>query len=151
MRWHSILATYIAQKLPITKEYILKEYHDVFSVIGTLPGAEYHITLKKGYIPVQHPQRLFPVKCKSVYIEDLQQLCNEGTVTTVQEHTEWINSIIPVRKENGSLRLSFDPKDLNRKIQMNQYYTRTINYLSAELLRFKYFTLMDAKSGYLTV
>ena len=25
-------------KLPITKEYILREYHDVFKGIGTLPG-----------------------------------------------------------------------------------------------------------------
>ena len=25
-------------KLPITKEYILKEYHDVFKGIGILPG-----------------------------------------------------------------------------------------------------------------
>ena len=30
-------------KLPITKEYILKEYSDVFKGIGTLPGA--HTTL----------------------------------------------------------------------------------------------------------
>ena len=41
--------------LPITKEYILKEYNDVFSGIGTLPGDEYHIKLKKDYKPLQHP------------------------------------------------------------------------------------------------
>ena len=33
--------------LHITKECILKEYNDVFSGIGTLPGNEYHIKLKK--------------------------------------------------------------------------------------------------------
>ena len=33
-------------KLPITKEFILKEYHDVFKRVGTLPGGPYHIRLK---------------------------------------------------------------------------------------------------------
>ena len=34
-------------KLHITKEYILKEYHDVFIGVGTLPGGPYHIRLKE--------------------------------------------------------------------------------------------------------
>ena len=33
--------------LPTTKEYILKEYADVFTGIGTLPGPAYHIELKE--------------------------------------------------------------------------------------------------------
>ena len=48
--------------LPITKEYILKGYNDVFSRIGTLPGEENHIKLKKNYKPVQHPPRSILVK-----------------------------------------------------------------------------------------
>ena len=51
-------------KLPITKEYILKEYHDVFKGVGTLPGGPYHIRLKEQYRPVQHPPRSVPVPCK---------------------------------------------------------------------------------------
>ena len=34
-------------KLPITKEYTLREYHDIFKGIGTLPGGPYHIRLKE--------------------------------------------------------------------------------------------------------
>ena len=33
--------------LPITKDYILKEYNDVFKGVGTLPGGPYHIRLKE--------------------------------------------------------------------------------------------------------
>ena len=33
--------------LPTTKEYLLKEYSDVFKGIGTLPGGSYHIQLKE--------------------------------------------------------------------------------------------------------
>ena len=43
-------------KLPIAKEYILREFHDVFKGIGTLPGGPYHIRLKEQYRLVQHPQ-----------------------------------------------------------------------------------------------
>ena len=55
--------------LPFTKEYILKEYNDVFSGIGTLPGDEYHIKLKKDYEPVQHLSR--SVKLKPGFKEEL--------------------------------------------------------------------------------
>ena len=34
--------------LPTTKEYLMKEYKDVFSGIGTLPGGSYHIQLKEN-------------------------------------------------------------------------------------------------------
>ena len=42
-------------KLPITKDYILKEYSDIFKGVGTLPGGPYHIRLKEQYRLVQHP------------------------------------------------------------------------------------------------
>ena len=44
-------------QLPITKDYMLKEYSDVFKGVGTLPGGPYHIRLKEEYRPVQHPPR----------------------------------------------------------------------------------------------
>ena len=34
-------------KLPISKDYMLKEYSDVFKGVGTLPGEPYHIGLKE--------------------------------------------------------------------------------------------------------
>ena len=33
-------------RLPITKDYILREYNDIFKGIGTLPGGPDHIRLK---------------------------------------------------------------------------------------------------------
>ena len=66
----------------------------------------------------------------------------------VQEHTESTNSLVSVRKTHGSLRLCLHPKDLNKNTDRNQYYTRTIDVLSAELHGSKYFILIDAMSGY---
>ena len=66
----------------------------------------------------------------------------------MKEHTEWINSIVPVKKPNGSLRLCLDPKDLNQAIKRNQWYSRTIDDILPELADSKYFSLLDAKPGY---
>ena len=82
--------------LPTTKEYILHEYADVFKGIQTLPGGPYHIKLKGSYKPVQHPPRSVPLGMQSAYKAELDRLVKEGIITEVHEHTEWINSTVPV-------------------------------------------------------
>ena len=42
-------------------------------------------------------------------------------------------------KEDGSLRLSLDPKDLNKVIKRNQWYARTLDDILSELAQSKYF------------
>ena len=129
--------------LPTTKEYILHEYADVFKGVGTLPGGPYHIKLKDSYKPVQHPPRSVPLGMQSAYKAELERLVREA-----HEHTEWINSIVPVMKEDSSLRLCLDPKDLNKAIKSNQWYARTLDDILPELAQSKYFTIKDATSGF---
>ena len=89
---------------------------------------------------------MLTIREKSVYLTYLNRLINEGIITEVKEHREWINSIVPVMKSNGSLRLCLDPKDLNKAIERNQWYSRTIDDILPELAKYK--TLKDATSGY---
>ena len=100
--------------LPTTKEYILYEYADVFKGVGTLLGGPYHIKLKDSYKSVQHPPRSVPLGMQSAYKAELDRLVKEGIITEVHKHTGWVNSIVPVMKEDCSLRLCLDPKDLNK-------------------------------------
>ena len=79
----------------------------------------------KTYKPVQHPPRSVPLGMQSAYKAELDRLVKEGIITEVHEHTEWINSIVPVMKEDCSLRLYLDPKDFNKAIERNQWCTRT--------------------------
>ena len=134
--------------LPTTKEYILHEYADVFKGVGTLPGGPYHTKLKDSYKPVQHPPRSVPLGMQSTYKAELDRLVREGIITEVHEHTEWINSIVPVMKEDGSLRLCLDPKDLNKAIERNQWYARTLDDILPELAQSKYFIVKDVTSGF---
>ena len=122
--------------LPTTKEYILHEYADVFKGVGTLPGCPYHIKLKDSYKPVQHPPRSVPLGMQSAYKAELDRLVKEGIITEIH--------VVPVMKEDGSLRLCLDPKDLNKAIKRNQWYARTLDDILPELAQSKYFTVKDA-------
>ena len=55
------------------------------------------------------------------YKAELDRLTKEGIITEVHEHTKWINSIVPLIKLDGSLRLCLNPKDLNKAIERNQW------------------------------
>ena len=61
LRNSSIILNGKEHSLPTTKDYILKEYADVFNGIGTLPGPPYHIQLKEDYGTVQHAPHTVPV------------------------------------------------------------------------------------------
>ena len=137
-----------AHPLPTTKEYILHEYADVFKRVGTLPGGPYHTQFKDSYRPVQHPPRSVPLGMQSAYKAELDRLVKEDIITEVHEHTEWINSIVPVMKEDSSLRLCLDPKDLNKAIERNQRYARTLDDILPELAQSKYLTVKDATSRF---
>ena len=51
-------------------------------------------------------------------------------------------------KEDGSLRLCLEPKDLNKAIKRNQWYARTQYDILSELAQSKYFTVKDATSRF---
>ena len=134
--------------LLITKEYVLSEFKDVLKGIGKLPGGKYHFKLKPDALPVQHPPRAVLEKNKKAYKDGLERLCGLGINPPVARHKDWINSIVPVAKPDGSIRLCLDPKNLNKSIKRNQYYFKTIDEVSAELHDSRYFTIIDIKSGY---
>ena len=134
--------------LPTTKEYILREYSDIFQGVGTLPGGPYHIRLKSHYQPVIHAPRSVPIGMQSAYRKELDRLLKEGIIKEVHQHTEWVNSIVPVPKSDGTIRLCLDPKDLNKAIERNHWYSRTLEDVLPMFTGAKYFTLGDATSGF---
>ena len=85
---------------------------------------------------------------KPPYKAELEKLTQLEVIKEVRKNTEWINSIVSVKKPHGSLRLCLDPKDPNQAIKRNQWYSRTVDYIRPELADSKYFSLHDAKSGY---
>ncbi len=69
-------------------------------------------------------------------------------ITPVTEPTEWVNQLILVHKPNGKLRICLDPRDLNKSIKRHHYKLATAEELFAEMSGAKFFTKLDASSGY---
>ncbi len=67
------------------------------------------------------------------------------------EPTSWVNSLVYRRKPNGRLRLCLDPKDLNKAVRREHHVTPTLEEILPKLTGAKYFSILDAKSGYWNV
>jgi len=71
-----------------------------------------------------------------------------GVISKVHEPTPWVNSIVINEKRSGKLRVCIDPRDLNKTIKREHYQLPTQEEITARLAGAKYFSHLDAKSGF---
>ena len=64
------------------------------------------------------------------------------------EPTGWVSSLVIVKKQNGSLRLCLDPKDLNKAIKREHYQMPTTESILLKLAGAKLFTKLEASNAY---
>lgn len=146
---HSVNTQSKQHPYPLTKDYLLKEYEDVFTGIGCFPGPEYHIKLDPDVTPVQHPPRQVPVHLQPAYKSELARLVELGILKEVKdEYTPWINSAVVTPKSNGSIRVCLDPRNLNQAIKCNRHYVRSIDDVIPKVTGTTHFSILDARSGY---
>ncbi|XP_060083295.1 uncharacterized protein LOC132562561 [Ylistrum balloti] len=62
--------------------------------------------------------------------------------------TDWVNSMVTVTKPNGKIRICLDPRDLNTAIKRQHYPMLTIEEIVAWIPEAKYFSKLDATSGF---
>ena len=136
----------------LAKKNVLEDYRDCFEKIGKFPGEKYHIKLIENAKPVVHPPRTVPVHILPLYKAELEKMLKEKVISPVSEPTDWVNSIVCNLKDlpNGEkkVRLCLDPRDLNKNIRREHYYTRTIDEILPKLHGKKYFSVVDTKKGY---
>ena len=66
-----------------------------------------------------------------------------------KEPTDWVNSIAtPEKQRTGALRVCLDPRDLNQAVMREHYPLPTLEELTLMLSDAKYFSVLDATSGY---
>ncbi|KAK3703408.1 hypothetical protein QZH41_003904 [Actinostola sp. cb2023] len=109
---------------------------------------EYHIVLDETVPPVVHPPRRIPEALRKPFKAELDSLCAQEILKKVDKPTDWVNSFVCVTKPNGSIRLCLDPKDLNKATKRPHHYTPTLEDILAKLNGAKYFSIVDARSGY---
>jgi hypothetical protein len=120
----------------------------VFTGIGLFPG-EYRISVNPDVKPVVHAARKVPIALQKRLKEELQDMQKKEVIAPVEKPTEWVSSLVVVEKrESGKLRICLDPRDLNRAIRREYHPLPTLEEVTAKLSNAKFFTKLDARSGY---
>ena len=135
----------------IKVEYALpsefKKYRNVFTGIGKLP-VEHHIKLKDNYVSVI---RRVPFELRDSVKKKLDEMEKLKLVCKVTEPTEWVNPMLAIQKADGDVRICLDPVDLNKEVKRQHYPVPTAQELFARIGKAKYFSTLDATSGFLQI
>ena len=129
------------------KQNIADEYPDVFKGLGCLPG-KHHIEVKENAQPVKNACRKVPFPIRDKLKAQLDKMENDRVIESVDEPTEWVSSLVVVMKKNGQLRVCLDPRNLNKVIKREHYKLPSRDEITAEFANAKYFSKLDASSGF---
>lgn len=88
----------------------------MFSGRGNL-GDEYIIQIDDSVTPVVNAPRKVPFTLMEDLKKKLIEMEKQGYIKKVVEPTDWVSSVIVVRKPNGKLRVCIDPSNLNKAIK----------------------------------
>ncbi|KAK3084785.1 hypothetical protein FSP39_018986 [Pinctada imbricata] len=126
---------------------VLERFTDVFQGLGKFQGT-LHLDIDKSIPPTKIPTRKVPLAVKKLLKEELERLTDLGVITPVTEPTDWISSLVAVKKPTGKMRLCIDPKPLNKALKRSHYTTPTIEDILPELNKAKVFSVLDCKDGF---
>lgn len=132
---------------PLTKEFIVRQYADLFTGVGRLEG-EVHLEVDPSARPVQMPPRRLPVPLKERVKQELDELCKNDIIEPVTEPSAWVSPLLVVQKPNGKLRICIDPKHLNAALKRSVYMMPTINDILPELSKAKVFSTVDVTQAF---
>ncbi len=128
---------------------ILCEYRDVVSEsIGCMPG-EYAIKIDSNVQPVVHAPRPVPAPLRGKVKEELDNLEQKGIIKKVSNPTDWVSSMVVVRKKNSDrVRICIDPTDLNNAVKREHFPMNNFDDVVTRLTGSKVYSTLDANMGY---
>ena len=129
------------------KEEVERKYPSLFSGQGCLPGV-HRFVLKQDVEPVIHAPRRVPNTLREKLKKELERQVKLGYITKQEEPTDWVNSIVIVEKASGDIRICIDPKDLNKALKREHYQLPTKEEILCDMAGAKFFTKLDAASGF---
>ena len=133
--------------LPEASSNIIDEYQDVFQGLGKLPG-KHTIVVDPEVTPVVHPSRKVPFALHDSVKAELKRMEHMGVIAAIDQPTDWVNSMVVVKKRNGAIRLCLDPRDLNRAVKREHFKMPTREEIMAQFAGAKYFSKLDAAQGF---
>jgi transposase InsO family protein len=118
----------------------------VMQTTGVMP-ITVKIELQPDAQPVVHGPRNQPKALLPRIKAKLREMEADGYIKKVDEPTDWVSSMA-VSDRKGQVRVCIDPSSLNKSIRRSIYPMKTIEEVISNLNGMKYFSTLDAKSGF---
>ena len=147
IQYHNISAL---DNQSLTRDMVTTKYADIFrEIAGRLPG-KVHMETDPTVAPVKLPLLRVPAALKQELCKELNRLKNLGVIAAVDTHTDWISSLVLMKKPNGKQRICIDPKPLNKALKRNHYPLPVIEDILPDMAQAKVFILFDVKKWLLS-
>ena len=117
-----------------------------FDCIGDMQG-EYDIKTDPTIPPVQHGRQKVPIEYKEIE-KELAEMVQQGIIIKQTEPTPWVSSLMYPKKANGKLRISLDPKDLNKAIICENHKAPTLEEIAHVLTEATKFSKVDSNKAF---
>ena len=129
----------------------------------------YKSQLKQNAKPTRHAPGKVPIHLQDAFHKEIRNLEQLGILEETKDVTEWVNSFVIVEKKistdsnsnkiptNSSnqghsmdkkLRICLDPRDLNKALEREPYYTWSIEEIMAKFHGMTRFIIADFNKGY---
>lgn len=131
----------------LSSESLVNDFSDTFESLGLLKN-KCKLVLREDVTPVVDSPRKIPFFLNDALKCELQRMVHMGVITKMEEPTEWVNSIVLVSKPNRQIRLCLDPRNLNKAILRPHFPFPNIDDCKAKLSGSKFFSTLDANSGF---
>ncbi|KAA0051866.1 ty3-gypsy retrotransposon protein [Cucumis melo var. makuwa] len=138
------------QEVSLSSEPVVREYPDVFpdELPGLPPSREidFAIELEPGTAPISRaPYRMAPAELKELKVQ-LQKLLDKSVIRP--SVSPWGAPVLFVKKNDGSMRLCIDYRELNKVTVKNRYPLPRIDDLFDQLQGATVFSKIGLRSGY---
>ncbi|XP_054257475.1 uncharacterized protein K02A2.6-like [Macrosteles quadrilineatus] len=110
---------------------------------------EYKIEMKENAVPyaISTP-RVVPIPLKTKVKEQLDDMLEKGVIVPVEHATDWCAPMVVCAKKGGGVRIWVDLSKLNNSVKRRFYPIPKIELSLAEIAGAKYFSKIDANSGF---
>jgi len=126
----------------------IKHHQEISNTVHRLKDS-YKIKLKAGATPYAPsvPQRIAVPLLPKVK-QEIECMIKMGVITKVTEPTEWCAGMVVVPKPSGKVRICVDLTKLNANLCREQHVLPSVETILAQLGDAKYFSKLDANSGF---
>lgn len=137
-----------AEKVSLTK--LVDSFEDVFDSLSSIPAKlpPFSLELMANAIPVHSKQRYYPKDHLNFMDSELTKLVAQNIILKVPGGCEWGAAPVIAKKKDGSLRLCFDYRFVNRQTKKVGGYMPYADEIFTFIAHKPYLASFDMTSGY---